>query len=307
MHRSSTRRAAEEAAAWRADSRRLAPICRISWICSSRPSSMSRQRTRRRAACFATAISRRSTNCAAASREGKDWIAQLQQRVMDETGIKSLKIRYTSVFGYFIEVTKSNLDAVPRDLAPQADGRERRAIHHAGAEGSGGQNPRRGRAVESAGDTSSSRNCAAKCSTISPRLQTTARCDRHAGRALRRSPRRRAFSATAGPRLSDGPRRLDHSMGAIQCSTSRWSRKNSCPNDVHARWRAKPAARSSPARTWPANRTYIRQVALLVLDGADRIAGCPRSSAEIGLPTASSRASARTTIFRAGNPPSWSR
>jgi DNA mismatch repair protein MutS len=48
-----------------------------------------------------------------ASRAGKDWIAQLQQRAIDETGIKSLKIRFTSVFGYFIEVTKSNLGAVP--------------------------------------------------------------------------------------------------------------------------------------------------------------------------------------------------
>ncbi len=48
-----------------------------------------------------------------ASRTGKDWIAQLQQRTIDETGIKSLKIRYTGVFGYFIEVTKSNLSAVP--------------------------------------------------------------------------------------------------------------------------------------------------------------------------------------------------
>ncbi|MEP6672070.1 MAG: DNA mismatch repair protein MutS [Chthoniobacter sp.] len=48
-----------------------------------------------------------------AGREGKDWIAQLQQRAIEETGIKSLKVRYTSVFGYFIEVTKSNLHAVP--------------------------------------------------------------------------------------------------------------------------------------------------------------------------------------------------
>ena len=48
-----------------------------------------------------------------ASREGKDWIAQLQQRAIEETGIKSLKIRYTSVFGYFIEVTTSNLANVP--------------------------------------------------------------------------------------------------------------------------------------------------------------------------------------------------
>jgi len=48
-----------------------------------------------------------------ASREGKTWIAELQERLINETGIKSLKIRFTSVFGYFIEVTKSNLGAVP--------------------------------------------------------------------------------------------------------------------------------------------------------------------------------------------------
>ncbi len=48
-----------------------------------------------------------------AAREGKDWIAQLQQKAIDDTGIKSLKVRYTSVFGYFIEVTKSNLHLVP--------------------------------------------------------------------------------------------------------------------------------------------------------------------------------------------------
>jgi len=49
----------------------------------------------------------------AASREGKNWIAQLQERAIEQTGIKSLKIRYTSVFGYFIDVTKANLPAVP--------------------------------------------------------------------------------------------------------------------------------------------------------------------------------------------------
>jgi DNA mismatch repair protein MutS len=47
------------------------------------------------------------------SREGKRWIAELQERLIAETGIKSLKVRFTSVFGYFIEVTKSNLSAVP--------------------------------------------------------------------------------------------------------------------------------------------------------------------------------------------------
>jgi len=49
----------------------------------------------------------------AACRDGKEWIAQLQQREIETTGIKSLKVRFTSVFGYFIEVTKANLASVP--------------------------------------------------------------------------------------------------------------------------------------------------------------------------------------------------
>jgi DNA mismatch repair protein MutS len=47
------------------------------------------------------------------SREGKNWISHLQEREIAATGIKSLKVRYNSVFGYFIEVTKSNLANVP--------------------------------------------------------------------------------------------------------------------------------------------------------------------------------------------------
>ena len=48
-----------------------------------------------------------------ASREGKTWISHLQEREIAATGIKSLKVRYNSVFGYFIEITKSNLANVP--------------------------------------------------------------------------------------------------------------------------------------------------------------------------------------------------
>ena len=50
-----------------------------------------------------------------ASGSGKDWIAALQQREIERTGIKSLKVRFNSVFGYFIEITNSNLDSVPAD------------------------------------------------------------------------------------------------------------------------------------------------------------------------------------------------
>ncbi len=49
----------------------------------------------------------------AAQRGGKDWLAKLQQDEIERTGITSLKVRFNSVFGYFIEVTKSNLDKVP--------------------------------------------------------------------------------------------------------------------------------------------------------------------------------------------------
>ena len=48
-----------------------------------------------------------------AMRGGKDWIAKLQQDEITRTGIQSLKVRFNSVFGYYIEVTKSNLDKVP--------------------------------------------------------------------------------------------------------------------------------------------------------------------------------------------------
>ncbi len=49
------------------------------------------------------------------SLHGKDWIAEMQQKERERTGIKSLKIGYNSVFGYYIEVTKANLSQVPAD------------------------------------------------------------------------------------------------------------------------------------------------------------------------------------------------
>jgi DNA mismatch repair protein MutS len=48
-----------------------------------------------------------------ATRDGKDWIARLQQQEIEKTGISTLKIRFNSVFGYFLEVTKSQLEKVP--------------------------------------------------------------------------------------------------------------------------------------------------------------------------------------------------
>jgi len=48
-----------------------------------------------------------------ASEKGKDWIAQLESTEKEKTGIKSLKIGFNKVFGYYLEVTKANLALVP--------------------------------------------------------------------------------------------------------------------------------------------------------------------------------------------------
>ncbi|MGB9798392.1 MAG: DNA mismatch repair protein MutS, partial [bacterium] len=50
-----------------------------------------------------------------ASAQGKEWIAQMENKERLRTGIKSLKIGYNAVFGYYIEVTKPNLHLVPKD------------------------------------------------------------------------------------------------------------------------------------------------------------------------------------------------
>ncbi len=48
-----------------------------------------------------------------ASTEGKQWILDLEAKEREETGIKNLRIQYNRVFGYYIEVTKSNYSLVP--------------------------------------------------------------------------------------------------------------------------------------------------------------------------------------------------
>ena len=49
------------------------------------------------------------------ARSSKEFIANLQQKERERTGIPSLKIDYNSVFGYYIEVTKAHLDKIPED------------------------------------------------------------------------------------------------------------------------------------------------------------------------------------------------
>jgi DNA mismatch repair protein MutS len=50
-----------------------------------------------------------------ASADGRNWIAALQAKEQQRTGVKSLKVNYNRVFGFYIEITKSNLEHVPED------------------------------------------------------------------------------------------------------------------------------------------------------------------------------------------------
>ena len=50
-----------------------------------------------------------------AKTEGKEWLAQLEAREKEATGIKNLKVKYNKVFGYYLEVTNSFKDLVPAD------------------------------------------------------------------------------------------------------------------------------------------------------------------------------------------------
>jgi len=50
-----------------------------------------------------------------ASREGKTWIAGLQTKERERTGIKSLKVGFNKIFGYYIEITSSNISQAPSD------------------------------------------------------------------------------------------------------------------------------------------------------------------------------------------------
>ncbi|MEW6696560.1 MAG: DNA mismatch repair protein MutS [Bacillota bacterium] len=49
----------------------------------------------------------------AAARDGKSWLAGLEAREKEQTGIKTLKVGFNKVFGYYLEITRANLNAVP--------------------------------------------------------------------------------------------------------------------------------------------------------------------------------------------------
>ena len=85
------------------------------------------------------------------SLNGRQYIAQIEARERQRTGIQSLKVRFNNVFGYYIEITKANQHLAPADYERKHDARQCRTVHYAGIEGlrtesfgRRGQNPHAG-------------------------------------------------------------------------------------------------------------------------------------------------------------------
>lgn len=51
----------------------------------------------------------------AITKDSKRWLLELEKKERERTGIKSLKIGFNKVFGYYIEITKANIELVPKD------------------------------------------------------------------------------------------------------------------------------------------------------------------------------------------------
>ena len=103
------------------------------------PSSTSRRRCAATAASCAPAIAPISTRRARLREDSRKVMAALEARYVEQTGVKSLKVRHNNILGFYIEVpagaAKPLLSrAAGADLPPSPDDGRRRALHHAGAD-----------------------------------------------------------------------------------------------------------------------------------------------------------------------------
>ena len=73
-------------------------------------------------------------NLRSVSKNAKQYLANLERTEQEKTGIKNLKIGYNRVFGYYIEISKSNVAQAPENYIQKADFIHRRALFYAGIE-----------------------------------------------------------------------------------------------------------------------------------------------------------------------------
>ena len=192
----------------------------------------------------------------AASREGKQWVADLQAGEIERTGIRSLKVRYNAVFGYFIEVTKANLAQVPEDLSSQANDRQRRALHHSRTQGDGEQDSGGRRTHHAPSSTRSFNASAMSVLTELRNLQDSSSDALAADRCHCRSwQRNRTPLQLHVDRSSTSRKNLYHQRRTPPGARSDASpTRKLFPMDTTLRSRHQSSTYLLPDRTWPANR-----------------------------------------------------
>ena len=79
-----------------------------------------------------------------AKSQGKNWLAELEAKEREKTGIKNLKIKFNKVFGYYLEVTNSFKRFSAGLLYQKTDLNQCRALYHTGTQRDGGYDLRCG-------------------------------------------------------------------------------------------------------------------------------------------------------------------
>ncbi len=265
-----------------------------------------RARRRPRTAASSTPASRRARRAARHRRRaGASRIAAIEARERERTGIPSLKVKFNSVFGYYIEVTRAHLRVGAGRLPPQADRRQRRALRDAGAGRVRADDPVRRRAAHRAragdlhGAARDGRGRGRRGCSRSP--ARVAAVDTLAGARRGRAPR----AATAGPDVDDS--------GVIDLADARHPVVERLAAAGRVRPQRRPPRSGGRAGADRHRPQHGGQVDADPAGGAGRHPGADgrlragaraRASASA---IACSRASAPATTWRAASRRSWSR
>ncbi len=191
------------------------------------------------------------------------------------TGIANLRVQFNRVHGFYIEVTRARSRQGARRLPPPPDAEERRALHHARAQGLRGQGAvarRTARWRARSGSTSScSTRCSPRCRALTAALAGALADARRAGRAGRAPPTLHDWRA----RTSSRSRASRSQQGRHPVVEAQRRASGGFIAQRHASSTPRSACRSSPAPTWAASRPTCgrrRLIALLALIGLLRAA-----------------------------------
>ncbi|HHX42917.1 MAG TPA: DNA mismatch repair protein MutS [Chloroflexi bacterium] len=210
-------------------------------------------------------------------RDAKQWVASLERVERERTGIKNLKVGYNKVFGYYIEVTKANADAVPADyvrkqtlvnaeryIMPELKEREALILH---AE-------ERTRELEA----HLFRGILTQLATMAGDLLETARSVAHLDAVLSLAEVAAVNDYVRPELMDDGT--IDIVGGRHPVVEQSLPQQTFVPNDTHLS--AEAAVHIITGPNMSGKSTYLRQVALIVLL-AQIGSFVPASAARLGL------------------------